>query len=222
MVMRTSSPWMLLLRLAAVVGMLLGAMQAARAEDDFLDPEVAFKLAARAADERTVEVTLNVAPGYYLYREQFKFEAADATLGAPVLPQGKTKFDETFQKTVETYRDVVRIAIPVQHAPARFRLLVTSQGCADKGLCYPPLQRGVDVGLAGFGGDGATRVLNAADTAAARPSLALPRSSAVEATAPATAAVLPPPATTTSTAHCATASSGLSSACSCWPGCCSR
>ena len=108
MTMRTSSPWMLVLRLAAVVLMLLGATQAARAEDDFLDPEVAFKLAARAADERTVEVTLTVAPGYYLYREQFKFEAAEATLGTPVMPQGKTKFDETFQKTVETYREIGR------------------------------------------------------------------------------------------------------------------
>ncbi|MES1164038.1 MAG: protein-disulfide reductase DsbD, partial [Rhizobacter sp.] len=166
--------------------MLFAGLQAARAEDDFLDPEVAFKLAARAADERTVEVTVTAAPGYYLYREQFKFEAVDATLGAPVMPQGKTKFDETFQKNVETYRDVVRIAIPVQQAPPRFRLLVTSQGCADKGLCYPPLQRGVDVALAGFGGDGSARALNAADAAATvRPSLALAKSSAVEATTPA-------------------------------------
>jgi len=189
MTMRTSSPWMFVLRLAAVVVLMLGTTHAARAEEEFLDPEVAFKLAARAADERTVEVTFTVAPGYYLYREQFKFEAADAKLGAPVMPQGKVKFDETFQKNVETYRDIVRIAIPVQQAPAKFRLLVTSQGCADKGLCYPPLQRGVEVALAGFGGDGATRVLNAAATAAERPSLALPRSSAVETAPPPTAAV---------------------------------
>lgn len=180
-------------RLAAglLVALLFGATQTVRAEDDFLDPEVAFKLAARAADDRTVEVTVTAAPGYYLYRDQFKFEAADATLGAPALPQGKVKFDETFQKNVETYRDVVRIAVPVQQAPARFRLLVTSQGCADKGLCYPPLQRGVDVALAGFGGDGSARALNAADTAAgATRSIALPKSAAIEPTG-ATAAPVP-------------------------------
>ena len=111
MTMRTSSPWMFVLRLAAVVVLTLGATHAARAEEEFLDPEVAFKLAARAADERTVEVTLTVAPGYYLYREQFKFEAADAKLGAPVMPQGKVKFDETFQKNVETYRKSVTVTV---------------------------------------------------------------------------------------------------------------
>ena len=154
------------LRFAALVLMLVLGTQAARAADEFLDPEVAFKLDARAADERTVEITFTAVPGYYLYREAFKFEAAGATLGAPVLPAGKTKFDETFQKNVETYRDTVRITIPVQQAPARFQLLVTNQGCADKGLCYPPMQRAVQVGLTGFGGDGSAKVLPLGETSA--------------------------------------------------------
>jgi thioredoxin:protein disulfide reductase len=148
-----------LFTLFVAVALLIAGGQAARAADEFLEPELAFKLAARAVDDRTVEVTMTAVPGYYLYREQFKFEAVGATLGAPVMPQGKVKFDETFQKNVETYRDAVRIAIPVQQAPARFQLLVTSQGCADAGLCYPPLQRGVEVGLKGFGGDGTVRVM---------------------------------------------------------------
>ncbi|MBW8780238.1 MAG: protein-disulfide reductase DsbD N-terminal domain-containing protein, partial [Burkholderiales bacterium] len=88
---------MLWLRLVAVVLALAatGATQSARAADEFLDPEVAFMLAARAVDDRTVEVTVTAVPGYYLYRDQFKFEATGATLGTPVLPEGKTKFDET-------------------------------------------------------------------------------------------------------------------------------
>jgi thioredoxin:protein disulfide reductase len=154
---RLSISW---LRLVGLL-LLLAAAFGARAADEFLDPEVAFKLAARSLDERNVEVTLTIAPGYYLYRDQFKFEAGGATLGAPELPAGKTKFDQTFQKTVETYRDVVRIKVPVQQAPASFELLVTNQGCADKGLCYPPQQRGVKVALAGFGGDGSARLLTA-------------------------------------------------------------
>ncbi|KQW33497.1 protein-disulfide reductase DsbD [Rhizobacter sp. Root404] len=148
------------LRLFAALTLLAG-LQLARAEEDFLDPEVAFKLAARAVDARTVEVSYTVVPGYYLYREQFKFAAVNATLGEPVLPQGKTKFDETFQKNVETYRDTVRIAIPVQQAAGKFQLLVTNQGCADKGLCYPPQPRGIEVSLAGFGGDGSARLMTA-------------------------------------------------------------
>ncbi|HKW82777.1 MAG TPA: protein-disulfide reductase DsbD [Burkholderiaceae bacterium] len=154
------------LRALVLLPLLVLAMNAVRAEDDFLDPEVAFKLAARALDERSVELSFTVAPGYYLYREQFKFSATGATLGTPIVPPGKTKFDETFQKTVETYRDVVRIVVPVDKAPAQFRLLITNQGCADKGLCYPPTQRGADVSLRGFGGDGSVRTLTAAQVEA--------------------------------------------------------
>ena len=87
--MRTHSLLTFWLRLAAVGLMLVGA-HTARAADEFLEPEIAFKLAARAADERTVEVTVTAVSGYYLYREQFKFEAAGVTLGEPVMPQGKT------------------------------------------------------------------------------------------------------------------------------------
>ena len=135
--------------------------QAAQKADDFLEPERAFKFAARVLDERSVEVSFDVAPGYYLYREQFRFEAADAKLGAALIPAGKVKFDETFQKNVETYRDTVRITLPVEQAAQRFRLTVTSQGCADKGLCYPPMQSAAELSLAGFGGDGNARVLAA-------------------------------------------------------------
>ena len=161
--MRTRHLLTLWLQLLAAALLFAGA-QAARAEEDFLDPEVAFKLAARAVDERTVELTYTVAPGYYLYREQFKFVADGVTLGGPVLPAGKTKFDETFQKTVEIYRDVLRISVPVRQATSQFQLLATNQGCADKGLCYPPQQRGVDVRLIGFGGDGAVRVMAAGES----------------------------------------------------------
>ncbi|HJW12199.1 MAG TPA: protein-disulfide reductase DsbD N-terminal domain-containing protein, partial [Albitalea sp.] len=130
-----------------------------RAADEFLDPNIAFKASARVADERTVEVVIDVAPGYYLYREQFKFAATGATLGAQAIPPGKVKFDETFQKNVETHRGLLRIVVPVRQAAPTFRLAVNYQGCADKGLCYPPAQMRADVSLAGFGGSGSVRVL---------------------------------------------------------------
>ena len=72
------------------LALLLAGNHAARAADDFLDPRAAFKFAARALDERTVEVSFTIAPGYYLYREQFKFEASGATLGVPAIPAGIT------------------------------------------------------------------------------------------------------------------------------------
>jgi thioredoxin:protein disulfide reductase len=60
-------------------------------------------------------------------------------LGVPVIPPGKVKFDENFQKNVETYRDSLSIAVPVNSAAGPFTLSVVLQGCADAGLCYPPM-----------------------------------------------------------------------------------
>jgi thiol:disulfide interchange protein DsbD len=156
-----SSPAAMALRffLLAIALLALIALQPARAaEDEFLEPDKAFQFSARPHDAKSVEVTFAIAPGYYLYREQFKFAAAGATLGAPAIPAGKVKFDETFQKNVETYRNAVTIVVPVDQAGAEFRLVVTSQGCADAGLCYPPMQSAATIGLTGFGGSGMARV----------------------------------------------------------------
>jgi thiol:disulfide interchange protein DsbD len=109
----------------------------ASAAEDYLEPDAAFKFTARMQDAGTVAITYEIADGYYMYRERFKFTAESATLGNPSFPAGKVKFDETFQKNVETYRHSVTITIPVQ-APGLFTLKATSQGCADAGLCYAP------------------------------------------------------------------------------------
>ena len=151
--------------MTVVALMLLSVLQVAFA-DDFLEPEKAFRIEVRAAEERNVEVRYRIAAGYYMYREQFKFSAEGATLGAPEFPPGKVKFDENFQKNVETYHDEVRIRLPVQQAGASFRLTSIGQGCADAGLCYPPMPAVAEVRLAGFGGDGSAQVLAAGEAAA--------------------------------------------------------
>lgn len=125
--------------------------------DDFLDPEQAFKLSVKPLDERSVEVRFDIAPGYYMYREQFKAESADAKLGELAIPKGKVKFDETFQKEVEVYREALVVKVAVEQATGPFKLLVSGQGCADKGLCYPPMSSEFQVRLAAFGG-GASEV----------------------------------------------------------------
>ena len=137
---------LLLLFFAAI----LAAAGVRAAEDEFLDPEQAFRISARALDARSVEVRFDIAQGYYMYREQFRFAVSggEATLGEPRLPAGKVKFDETFGKDVETYRGALAIPLPVAQASGPFRLTVTSQGCADRGLCYPPMASSIEVRLA--------------------------------------------------------------------------
>lgn len=130
----------------------LGGLSVARAADDFLDPSVAFKFSASESPGQ-VDVRFKVANGYYLYRERFAFavKGGQATLGDPQFPAGHVKFDQTFQKEVETYRDEVVIHVPVKQAAGPFQLAVTSQGCADEGICYPPAEHVVKVDGAALG-----------------------------------------------------------------------
>ncbi|MEQ1803792.1 MAG: protein-disulfide reductase DsbD [Burkholderiaceae bacterium] len=114
------------------------------AADEFLDPEVAFKLSGRALDAQRIEVRFDIAPGYYLYGDKFSVETSPPGAKPPIVqvPKGKIKYDETFQKDVETFRDSVTLRVSLAGvASAPFKLLVGNQGCADKGLCYPPTQR---------------------------------------------------------------------------------
>ncbi|NWK45785.1 protein-disulfide reductase DsbD [Ralstonia pickettii] len=126
--------------------MLLIALAMARlpahAADDFLPPEQAFRFSATQVDGQTVEIKFAIADGYYMYRERFAVAAdpATVTLAPPDMPAGKVKFDETFNKDVETYRHEVAFHVKAQNATAPFTLIVTSQGCADQGLCYPPMK----------------------------------------------------------------------------------
>jgi len=124
----------------------------ARADDDFLPPEQAFRFSAHMLDAHTAVVNYAIADGYYMYRERFKFSASGVQLGAPQVPPGKVKFDETFNKDVETYHKGVEIRIPVEGS-GPFTLNATGQGCADKGLCYPPQETSVQL-VAGEGAAG--------------------------------------------------------------------
>ena len=72
----------------------IGGVQAA----DLLPPLLAFKPTARALDAQTVEVRFDIAEGYYLYRDNFRFTAEPASiqLSKAELPKGKEKDDDTF------------------------------------------------------------------------------------------------------------------------------
>lgn len=119
---------------------------------ELLDPEKAFRISTRALDERNVEVRFRIADGYYMYRDRFRFETEQGRLLADAeFPKGQMKVDEFFGRT-ETYRREVRIRVPISTADTSrgsVRLKVTSQGCADVGVCYVPLVQTVDVSLAG-------------------------------------------------------------------------
>ena len=150
---------MILVRLLALlVSLCAGFSHAAVNEADLLEPEKAFRMSTRAVDDRTVEVKFDIADGYYLYRERFKFEAepgiggASVKFGTPDFPAGVKKKDEFFGE-VETYRKQLIVLLPVEKTGGgnTLKLVVTSQGCADVGVCYVPMQTRASVKLAGAG-----------------------------------------------------------------------
>jgi thiol:disulfide interchange protein DsbD len=112
------------------------------AAEDLLDPDVAFRFSAKMVDPATVQVSYQIADGYYMYRDRFRFVAVQEPVkfGAAHLPAGGIKEDDFYGK-VETYRGSVTIELPIESAvPAGgFTLKVVSQGCADAGVCYTPL-----------------------------------------------------------------------------------
>ena len=140
----------------------------ARAADDFLDPDKAFTLSVRVLDAKKLELDYKAAPGYYLYRERFKFTSPDAKLGEPQIPPGKKHYDTALEQNVETYHDGVVVVLPVASAGKSFTLNATHQGCADKGLCYPPQPRTLAITMKAFGADAdSVKVVTDADAAAA-------------------------------------------------------
>jgi thioredoxin:protein disulfide reductase len=124
--------------------------------DDFLPAEQAFRFDALARGSDQVLLNWEIADGYYLYRARVKVATTStaAQLGAPQFPPGEFKTDEYFGRQ-EIYHHELRVSVPVARAAGgsfALPLQVTYQGCAEAGLCYPPVTRAVTVTLGNGGG----------------------------------------------------------------------
>jgi len=130
--------WLALLALAAA---------GAAAEDEFLQPDRAFRISGEAAGPDAVIVRWDIEPGYYMYRSKFRFdsETPGVETGSPDLPPSETKRDEFFGD-VQVYHDQVEARVPVKRGPETpdvIRIQAKSQGCADAGFCYPPQKQNI-------------------------------------------------------------------------------
>src|SRR5262249_12227715 len=116
-------------------------------EPEFLSVDQAFVFSAELASDGSLHAQWQMPDGYYLYRHRFGFTVPDGSpfaLGEPEIPQGKTKTDEFFGE-VQVYYHAISARIPVTRTGAGdvFDANITYQGCADRGLCYPPQTRHV-------------------------------------------------------------------------------
>jgi thiol:disulfide interchange protein DsbD len=116
--------------------------------EQLLEPEQAFKFSASVKNANTLSVNWEVAPEYYLYREKIKLEllGSDATkLGDYFVPNGLPKHDEAFGK-VEIFTESLNFDVPVlreDHGKQTVKLRAHFQGCAERGVCYPPMTKEV-------------------------------------------------------------------------------
>lgn len=118
-------------------------------DDDLLPADEAFKPSLKLVEPGVIEARWEIAEGYYLYRDKFKFstDTSDITLQEAVLPRGEIKQDEFFGQ-IETLRHEVKARIPYQGNAASLDLLTGYQGCADIGVCYPPQKKTLTLKLA--------------------------------------------------------------------------
>jgi thiol:disulfide interchange protein DsbD len=121
-------------------------------EQKFLDPDQAFVLSVQVAGPRTVLAHWDIEDGYYLYRDRLRFKVHDTPpveLSAPELPAGDIKQDEFLGKTV-VYHHSLEAKLPVireSSGATPFDLELSYQGCAEAGLCYPPITKTVSLTL---------------------------------------------------------------------------
>lgn len=117
-------------------------------EDEFLSPDVAFKLDLNVVDAKNLNANFKIAPGYYLYKERIKFAIKDANTGkieAVNLPAGEIKDDPNFGRQEVYHHDFdSKIQLSDANNPV---IHATYQGCSEKGLCYAPITKIIEVGL---------------------------------------------------------------------------
>lgn len=107
-----------------------------------LPPDQAFVFSTYMDDDSNVLVARwEIADGYYLYRDQFKFALQNGgVLGEAQFPAGNFKDDAKYGR-VEVYENLLEIKLPVNDIKNSLHLVVNYQGCAEDRLCYPPIEK---------------------------------------------------------------------------------
>lgn len=105
-------------------------------QDEFLPVEKAFSIDFYQQNDE-LEINIHIEPGYYLYRKQFKFTPNNATYDPIFLPEGESHEDEYFG-VQQIYKEDFSFTIKLLSVQDNASIKLRYQGCAEKGLCYPP------------------------------------------------------------------------------------
>ena len=115
--------------------------------DELLSPEQAFHISLGPRTLSTVQILFLSAPGYYLSADRlfFEVEGAQVRVKNVQLPPGATKYEAIFARDVTYFRGSMVVTLSLSGPSIPFRLTVRAQGCADAGVCYPPVARRFNV-----------------------------------------------------------------------------
>ena len=146
-----------------MLGMLLGAWVAhaqtanfdpikAPETKKFLPAAMVFQMTSRASAPNQYTLTWRVAQGYYLYKDQMKIVATDGATVSSVkwTTPTQSKDDPTFGQ-VQVFHNQAIAVVTVNTSKVTTGqpiLNVRYQGCADGGLCYPPINAQVALNVA--------------------------------------------------------------------------
>ena len=103
-----------------------------------------FEISAQPGSRERIEVSWEIADGYYLYNNKFlkfKTETPGVVLGVPEIPEGEREFDDLLGEEVIKFHGRLTVGIPLESVPPGVDLIslkVRSQGCLENVLCYPP------------------------------------------------------------------------------------
>jgi len=120
-------------------------------QPSFLPPDQAFGLQVTVRDAYTLQASFSITPGYYLYRDKISFTIKDDAAGikAVNLPRGEMKQDPNFGMTEVFHRPFqAEITLDRPRAAATGIILnAVYMGCSEQGLCYPPIEKAVQINL---------------------------------------------------------------------------
>ena len=127
-------------------------------DDEFLDPDIAFQADILAESPTSLLVRWTIAEDYYLYRDKLSVQLTDSegvTVSAVEIPEGEVKHDEFFGDVQVFHNEVLaRVALTRSSADAtEINVKLGYQGCAEAGICYPPIKKQLAVTLAAYDPD---------------------------------------------------------------------
>tara|TARA_B100000965_G_scaffold138291_1_gene115147 strand:+ start:2526 stop:4283 length:1758 start_codon:yes stop_codon:yes gene_type:complete len=111
-------------------------------QNQFLSPDDAFRINLNYIDDRNIQIIWDIEKDYYLYVGMFDFKLDGNTnkIREISLPVGQKKVDEFFGE-VDIYKTKVVIDLSFENPLNLTKLIVKYQGCAEAGLCYPPIKK---------------------------------------------------------------------------------